>query len=94
MQSHRNGLLELRPILPPNTYEIHYMRCGLKRVMLHDAYTMSELEAWIMAVKDAGVQESSLPSRPFLSLLWTIAESQGVSKVRWNLCPRTIQHRQ
>lgn len=93
MQSDRNALLDLRPILPPNTYEIHYMRYGLKCVKLHDAYKMSELEAWIIAALDSGIPESSLLGRPFLSLLWTIGESHGVSKVRWNLCPRSIQQR-
>lgn len=86
------GPLALRAVLPPNTYEIHYVRYGLKRVKLHDAYTMSELDAWIIAARDSGVPESYMPSRSFLSLLWTIAEGQGVSKVRWNLCPRTIQN--
>ena len=91
MTTFDQGLLEMRPILPPNTYEIHYVRYGLKCVKLHDAYSMSELEAWGIAAADSGIPGALLPSPPFLSLLRTTAENCGVTKVRWNLCPRTIQ---
>lgn len=91
MTTFDQGLLEMRPILPPNTYEIHYVRYGLKCVKLHDAYSMSEPESWIIAAVESGIPRGLLPSRLFLSLIRTTAENYGVTKVRWNLCPRTLQ---
>jgi hypothetical protein len=73
-----------------NTYEIHYVLHGLKTVTLHEANRMTETDAWMIAVLDAGLQSAALPKRMYLSLIQTIAEGQGVTKVRWNLCPRTI----
>lgn len=73
-----------------NTYEIHYVLHGLKTVTLHEAYRMTETDAWVIAALDAGLPSAALPKRLYLSLIQTIAEGQGVTKVRWNLCPRTI----
>lgn len=70
------------------TFEIHYVLKGVKVVALHEAYRMNETEAWVIATLHSGLPSNALPRRLYLSLIQTFAETQGVTNVRWNLCPR------
>lgn len=66
------------------TFEIHYVHFGVKKTVLQRAPYMTDAAAWIIAAVESGVPASVLPSTDFLGLIMTAAESQGVSKVRWN----------
>ncbi|WP_397448151.1 DUF6555 family protein [Pseudomonas sp. NA-150] len=82
-------VFEWRAMDELNTYEIHYVFHGAKKVMLHRAKCMTDCDAWVIAAVEVGVPLSALPTVHFRTVIITAAESQGVSKVRWNLCPRT-----
>lgn len=57
---------------------------GLRAV---HAASMNDCYAWLSAAMDAGVPGGAIPSENFLTLIVTVAEMQGISKVRWNLRP-------
>ncbi|MFW9268011.1 DUF6555 family protein [Pseudomonas sp. NR3] len=71
-----------------NTYEIHYVFGGVKRVTLHTASQMSDGDAWTLAAIACGVSFSVMLHAQLLSAVRTVARSHGVSNVRWNLSPR------
>lgn len=71
-----------------NTYEIHYLHKGIKKVALYAAASLTDIDAWKQAALASGVSSAALPNTGFLSLTITAVESQGITKVRWNLSPK------
>ncbi|MFK3973756.1 DUF6555 family protein [Pseudomonas sp. NPDC087358] len=92
MREDVEGPFKWQSIIALNHYEIHYVLRGMKKVLLHNAKGMTECDAWILAALDAGVPSSALPTTRFLTVLITAAQNQGISKVRWNLCPRSTRY--
>ncbi|MDB6052335.1 MAG: hypothetical protein JWR17_5081 [Pseudomonas sp.] len=70
-------------------YEIHYLHHGVKKVILHHAEQMTDFDAWILAAIECGLPQQILPVARFLTVAITTAEGQGITKVRWNICPRS-----
>jgi hypothetical protein len=67
------------------SYEIHFIRYGIKKRLLQRAVSMTDANAWYFAAIESGVPAAALPNGNFLELIMTAAQNQGISKVRWNV---------
>ncbi|MGH8418022.1 MAG: DUF6555 family protein [Pseudomonas sp.] len=93
MREESDGPFKWQSLIELNQYEIHYVLHGLKKVVLKSAKGMTERDAWFIAAIDGGAPLSEIPSEQSRTALITAAEAQGVSMVRWNLCPRAPRQR-
>ncbi|PVZ19890.1 MULTISPECIES: DUF6555 family protein [unclassified Pseudomonas] len=66
-------------------FEVHYVLHGVKKVIVVEKTTMSELDAWICAMLFAiGEQPQDLVRDSRVEQVREIASAHGLQKVRWN----------
>lgn len=70
-------------------YEIHYVKNGLKKVVVTDRNGMSWLEAWKAALLIDGACVGATVGLRCINDAMARAEESGISKVRWNKASHT-----
>jgi len=65
-------------------YEIHYVKHGLKKVVLANRSGMTWLEAWKAALLIDGACVGATVGLRCIEDAMARAEANGISKVRWN----------
>ena len=70
-------------------YEIHYVKNGLKKVVVTDRNGMSWLEAWKAALLIDGACVGATVGLRCITDAMARAEESGISKVRWNKASHT-----
>lgn len=88
MREESEGPFKWQSMVELNHYEIHYVLHGSKKVLLKNAKEMTERDAWLIAAVEGGIPLSALPADKSRMPLIDAAQTGGISKVRWNLCPR------
>lgn len=66
-------------------FEVHYVLHGVKKVIVVEKTSMSELDAWICAMLFAvGGQHQGMVRESRFECVRELALAQGLDKVRWN----------
>lgn len=73
-----------------DTYEIHYVKHGLKKVFVLNRNAMSEFDAWKAALLIDGECVGTTVFLRTLDDAITRATLNGISKVRWNKASHVV----